>query len=205
MGIKLIENDLTNCETFQLNKSKKLPVPKDSETRASEVLAIVYTDILGPIHLEAVDRHRYAIDFVDSFNRYQRLFFSRTSDEAFLLCPTYLCPRGYSSFYQFFADIGQPSTLVCDGACEYVSNDKKQLRRQKSVRLEFSAPYTPQENEKAERNWRLAPQGLYVFLEQSGLEKEYWPNALNMASEIRYFCFHSGFQKTALEAGRNLI
>ena len=31
VGLKLSENDLTNCETCQLNKSKKLPVPKDSE------------------------------------------------------------------------------------------------------------------------------------------------------------------------------
>ena len=37
------------------------------------------------------------------------------------------------------------------------------------------------------------------LLEQSGLEKEYWPYALNMASEIKNFCFHSGIQKTPFE------
>ena len=36
--------------------------------------------------------------------------------------------------------------------------------------------------------------------EQSVLEKEYWPYALNMASEIKNFCFHSGIQKTPFEA-----
>ena len=38
------------------------------------------------------------------------------------------------------------------------------------------------------------------LLEQSGLEKEYWPYALNMASEIKNFCFHSGIRKTPFEA-----
>ena len=38
------------------------------------------------------------------------------------------------------------------------------------------------------------------LLEQSGLEKEYLPYALNMASEIKIFCFHSGIQKTPFEA-----
>ena len=47
--LKLSEHNLTNCETCQVNKSKKLPVPKDSGTRASEALEIVHTDILGPI------------------------------------------------------------------------------------------------------------------------------------------------------------
>ena len=69
VGLKLSEHNLTNCETCQLNKSKKLPVPKDSGTRASEALEIVHTDILGPIQPEAFDGHRYAIGFVDSFSR----------------------------------------------------------------------------------------------------------------------------------------
>ena len=73
VGLKLCEHNLTNCETCQLNKSKKLRVSKDSGTKASESLEIVHTDILGPIQPEAVDGHRYAIGFVDSFSRYQKL------------------------------------------------------------------------------------------------------------------------------------
>ena len=73
---------------------------------------------------------------------------------------------------QFFADIGQPETLVCDGAGEYVSNDIKQLCRQKGVRLEFSTLYTPQENRKVERIWgTITPMARYI-LEQSVLEKK---------------------------------
>ena len=73
--LKVNKHDLANCEICQLNKSKKLPVPRDSGTRASEVLEIVHSDILGPIQPEAVDGHRYAIGFVDSFSRYQKLSF----------------------------------------------------------------------------------------------------------------------------------
>ena len=114
VGLKVNEHDLANCEICQLNKSKKLQVPRDSGTRASEVLETVHTDILGPIQPEAVDGHRYAIGFVDSFSRYQKLYFLRTRDKAF------------EKVEQFFADIGQPGTLVCGGAGEYVSNDIKQ-------------------------------------------------------------------------------
>ena len=160
VGLKLREHNLTNCETYQLNKSKKLPLPKDSGTRASEALEIVHTDILGSIQPEAVDGHRYAIGFMDSFSRYQNLYFLRTRDEAF------------EKVEQFLADIGQSGTLVCDGAGEYVSNNIKQLCRQNGVRLEFSAPYTPQENVKVQRNWGTIIPMAKCLLEQSGLEKE---------------------------------
>ena len=75
IGLKISEHDLGNCETCQLNKSRRLPVPKDSGTRAKDVLEIVPTDILGPINPEAVDGHRYAIGFVDSFSRCQKAYF----------------------------------------------------------------------------------------------------------------------------------
>ena len=101
---------------------------------------------------------------------------------------------------QLFADIGQPGTLVCDGAGENVSNDIKQLCRRKGFRLEFLAPYTPQENENVERNWGTITPMARCLLEQACLDKEYWPYALNMATEIKIFCFHSGIQKTLFEA-----
>ena len=72
VGLKLSEHNSTHCETCQLNKSRKFPVPKDSGTRASEALEIVHTDIFGPIQEEAVDSHRYAVGFVYIFSGYQK-------------------------------------------------------------------------------------------------------------------------------------
>ena len=82
IGLKISEHDLGKCETCQLNRSRKLPVTKDSETRAKDVLEIVHTDILGLINPETVDGHRYAIGFADSFSRYQKVYFLKTRDDA---------------------------------------------------------------------------------------------------------------------------
>ena len=187
VGLKQSLTRLNKLWNVSAKKLKKLPVPNDSGTRASEALEIVHSDVLGPIQPDTVDDHKYAIGFVVSC-RYQNLYFLRSRDEAF------------EKVEQFFADIGQPGTIVCDGAGEYASNDIKQLCRQKGVKLEFSAPYTPQENGKVERNLGTFTPMFRCFLEQSGLEKEYWPYALNMASEIKNFCFHSSIQKTPFEA-----
>ena len=81
IGLKISERDLGNCKTYQLNKSRELPVQKDSGTRARDVIEIVHTDILGPINPETVDGHRYAIGFVDSFSRYQKVYFLKTRED----------------------------------------------------------------------------------------------------------------------------
>ena len=75
IGLRLNEHDVGNCNPCQSNKSNKPPIPKDSRKRAKNVLEIVHTDILGPINPEAVDGHRKAIGFVDSFSRYQKEHF----------------------------------------------------------------------------------------------------------------------------------
>ena len=49
--------------------------------------------------------------------------------------------------------MGEPGTLVCDGADHFSSNEIKQLFIKQGVKLELSAPYTPEENGKVERNW----------------------------------------------------
>ena len=121
-------------------KQRNFRYQKNSGKRASGVLECVHSGILGPISTEAVDGHRYAIGFVDSFSRYQKLYFLRSRDEAI------------EKVEQFFADKGQTRTSVCVGAEVYVSTDIKQLCRQKVVRLEFSASYAPQENGKVEKN-----------------------------------------------------
>ena len=91
-----------------------------------------HTDMLGHIAPEAVNGHKYAIGFVDSFSRYCRVYFMKSSDEIL------------ENFQQFCADVGQPLNLVSDGLKEFIANDFKKFVRLKGIRLENSAAYTPQ-------------------------------------------------------------
>ena len=53
IGHRISNHEVGNCETCQLNKSKKPPVPNDSGTRARNVLEIVHTDVFGLIDPKA--------------------------------------------------------------------------------------------------------------------------------------------------------
>ena len=83
------------CDICELIKAKKQPIANDCTTRAQTVLDIVHTDILGPVTPEALDGHKYAIGFVDSFSRYCRVYFMKSRDETL------------EKFQHFCADIGQ--------------------------------------------------------------------------------------------------
>ena len=138
-GMRISDSSVDVCEICELNKAMKQPIAKDCTTRAQAVLDIVHTDILGPITPEAVDSHKYAIGFVDSFSRFCSVYFMKSRDET------------VEKFQQFCAVVGQPLTLVSDGA--KLSNDIKKFARLKGISLENSAAHTPQENGKIEKLW----------------------------------------------------
>ena len=129
-GVKMSDSKIKCCEVCELNKSRKQPVPKDCMTKAKETLDIVHTDVLGKISPEFVDGHCYAIGFVDSFSRSSKVYFMKTIDEVL------------DKFKQLCADVGKPGRLVSDGG-EYNSIEFKRYLRNKRIRFENSASYTP--------------------------------------------------------------
>ena len=148
----------------------------------------MHTDILGPITPKAVDGHKYAIGFVDSFSRYCRVYFMKSRNETL------------EKFQKFCADVGQALTLVSDGAKEYISSDFKKFSRLKGIRLENSAAYTPQENGKIEKFWDVTVGTARCLGDQVSLEKQYWTYSLNMLFYLKNFCYHSAIKKTPHEA-----
>ena len=160
---------ILSVEKFELNKSKKQPVPKDCMTRAKETLDIVHTDVLRKISPEAVDGHCYAIGFVDSFSRFSKVYFMKTRDGVL------------DNFEQFCAYVGKPGTLVSDGGGEYISDEFKRYCRNQGIRFENSAPYTPQENGKIEKTWGISV-AMALCFSQRLIEKK-----------ILNVCFEHGF------------
>ena len=121
-----------------MNKSKKIHVAKDSETRTKDVLDFVRTDTLESINPEVVNGHRYAFSYLDSIRRYQKVYFLKTKDDAI------------EKVRHVFADIGKPGTLVCGDADEINLNQIKQLCIKQGLRIELSALFTSEENGKVE-------------------------------------------------------
>ena len=74
-------------------------------------------------------------------------------------------------FKQFRAAVRKPGTLVSDGGGEYISNVFKHYCRNQGVRFENSAPYTPEENGKVEKNWGISVAMVRCFLDNACMDK----------------------------------
>ena len=56
----------TNCNICSNEKAMRASIPKTWGTRTKTKLAIVHTDVFGPIQQELHEKVRYAVSFIDN-------------------------------------------------------------------------------------------------------------------------------------------
>jgi transposase InsO family protein len=186
-GMKVTQDDEQTCNPCVVQKAKRAPMKKTWGTRSQATLDIVHSDILGPLHEESIDGFRYAIGFIDSFSRYGTVYLMKTRDECF------------SKLQQFVADVGKPRTLATDGAKEYTSDQFNTFCREQGIRHELSAPYTPEENGKAERIWGTVVGMSRCMMDTAGTPKNFWSYALKAAFYLKNRCLHAALGATPFE------
>ena len=103
---------------------------------------------------------------------------------------------------KFLADIapyGNLERLRSDNGTEYTSNEFEKLMIINKIRHEYTAPYPPHQNGKAERSWRSIFKMTRCLLLESKLPKEFWNYAVRMSAHIRNRCFSKVIGMTPLE------
>lgn len=74
--------------------------------------------------------------------------------------------------------------LRCDNGTEYTSEKMKTYCRKKGIKLDYTVPYTPQQNGKAERLNRALLNKARALIIDSGLEKEMWSEAIRVTAYL---------------------
>ena len=70
------------CESFFQGKMTKLPFVGHGE-RATDLLALVHTDVCGPFDVPARGNYVYFITFTDDMSRYGYVFLMKHKSKAF--------------------------------------------------------------------------------------------------------------------------
>ena len=112
LRLKTIEHDVGNSEfpvyKCQMNNSEKFPKPKDSGTRAKDVLEIVHTDVLIVTGMElasqavlvtrerAIEKVKQFVAHLAKLGTSGRVHFEQDEAE---ICKTRLRTRVFSTFY----------------------------------------------------------------------------------------------------------
>lgn len=171
--VTLTGDDNFICEACQYGKQARLPFHKSTRgpTQAGD---IVYSDVCGPIEEPSVSRKRYFVLFKDGATGYRHVYFLKCKNEVLE------CFKKYNALVnnQFQHDV---RILHTDNGGEYVNNDFKNYLERKGIVHECTAPYTPQQNGRAERELRTIMESARSMLYAKDVPLNLWAEAVSCA------------------------
>lgn len=161
------------CEACQYGKQARRPFCKS--TRApTQPGEIVYSDVCGPIEELSVSGMKYFVLFKDGATSYRHVYFMKHKSEVFQ------CFLKYNAIVKnkFQRDL---HILHTDNGCEYVNKEFTSYLENKGITHERTAPYTPQQNGRAEREMRSIMETARTMLYAKNISLNMWAEAVNCA------------------------
>lgn len=178
------------CATCNLTKLTRT-VSREPFTKSSRRLARIHSDIWGPYRTCSLGGHIYFISLIDDHTRKSWL----------------ICLQSRKDLYKFVnewmkvveLDSGEKVTLFrCDNAKEYQKFE--QLVRSEGIQMEYTTPYTPEQNGVAERFNRTIVQMVRSMLTWAELPHTFWGEAAVTANYLRNLLPTSANDKSPEEA-----
>lgn len=176
-GLKLVECGIKSvCEVCCEGKMTRAPF-RPSESKSSAVGDLVHTDLCGPMEVSTPRGSRYFMTMLDDYSRYCVVYLLREKSE---------CAEKIAEYTSMMRNqFGRaPKVIRCDGGGEYSGNVLKKFLADNGILLQHTAPYSPQQNGKAERKNRSLGEMLRCLLVESGLDKRFWGEAVSTANYL---------------------
>ena len=80
-GIKFQEQDALQCESCFMGIQTKQSFSKKGGTQAKEMLALVHSDVCGPMTEKSISGYRYFLTFIDDKTRKTFVYFLKGKDK----------------------------------------------------------------------------------------------------------------------------
>ena len=168
------QHDGEKCVTCKYTKMTKIisRMPPLKATRRGER---TYSDYWGPYKVMNLQGSQYFLSFIDDYTRRSEVYFGPRSS---------LRENFYRYKAKFEAETGEKLALIrSDNAKEYHALKKDLLNE--GILMEFTDPYTPEQNGVAERMNRTLMQMVRAMQLWAGLPREFWGEALMVANYLR--------------------
>lgn len=180
------------CECCIAAKMTRKPFPKQSESRSSEVLELIHTDVCGPMQTATPGGNRYFMTMIDDYSKYTVLYLLKNkSDVAAKI-------KEYVKFVQTKFE-RTPKVIRSDRGGEYVNEELKKFLQSEGIKAQLTAPFTPQQNGCSERKNRYLVEMTRSMLIDSKLPNKYWGEAVNTANYLQNILPTAGETKTPHE------
>lgn len=182
----------TVCDCCMKSKMTRSPFPKKSNSKTESPLELVHTDICGKMPVKTIGGKEYVLTIIDDYSRYTVGYLLTHKSE------TVQCIKEYVAANQNrFGKL--PQTVRSDRGGEYMSNEYKAYLKMNGIAIQYTNPYTPQQNGVAERKNRHLVEMTRSLLLDAGLKSSYWGEAIMTAIYLQNRLPTSATGKTPYE------
>ena len=188
----------SKCDVCEVAKHRHISFPKelefDSDLRSFEQ---VYVDYVGPVEVPSLGDARYAITFADKSTGWMNVYTVERKNSFITCLRKYLRDvkaLGHKVKSCWGSDPNKPFNiwdsgdrikgLRSDRGGEFIGEDVLTFCKNAGIRQTFTGPYAPQQQGFSERRNGILFGMVRAMLLQSGLEKEFWAEAMNAAVHI---------------------
>nr|AAL58228.1 putative gag-pol polyprotein [Oryza sativa Japonica Group]ABF96256.1 retrotransposon protein, putative, unclassified [Oryza sativa Japonica Group] len=176
-GLPFITLKSDPCEGCVFGKQIRASFPHSRAWRASAPLELVHTDIVGKVPTISEGGNWYFITFIDDYTRMIWVYFLKEKSAALEI------------FKKFKAMVENQSNrkikvLRSDQGGEYISKEFEKYCENAGIRRQLTAGYSAQQNGVAERKNRTINDMANSMLQDKGMPKSFWAEAVNTAIYI---------------------
>ncbi|MCO5604284.1 hypothetical protein L7F22_058449 [Adiantum nelumboides] len=183
-GLPTVRSPTGVCEPCQLGKQHRVAFPKQASTRASAPLALVHTDLCGPLSTSSLSGLCYMLVLVDDFSRYTWVSFLKLKSEAFGSI------RDWKAIVEKEKD-PKVKSIRSDRGGEFLSENFARWCKSEGIRRQLTTPYTPSQNGVVERKNSTIMEMARAMLAHASLPRSYWAKACNTAEKRQKLDFKS--------------
>lgn len=174
-GLKVNNSDKTEfvCEACAYGKQCRFPFHKSvrGELQPGD---LVYSDVCGPMSHTSIQGMRYFLLFKDAASSYRHVYFIKHKSDVMEIFKKY--NSMIKNKYMHSVRI-----LHTDNGREYVNKTFKDYLSKEGIVHECTAPYTPEQNGRAERENRTIVESARSMLYARDVSLDLWAEAVNCA------------------------
>jgi hypothetical protein len=170
-------HDVEQCTICIQAKQHIEPFPKEAQRTFTEIGDMTFTDVWGPARTTGIRGERYFITFTDGAKRHRKVVMMKKKSEV----ETHI--MNYTEFIA--TQFGKRcKAFRFDRGGEYISEELRKKLEAKGIKVEMTAPYSPQQNGVSERLNRTILERARAMLVAHSLPHFLWPEAVSYATYI---------------------
>lgn len=177
-GIELSKTDVFFCEACQFGKAHRLKFSKHEEYHQRKPGEYIHSDVCGPFP-ESRAGLKYFITFIDDASNYRQVYFLKHKSDTI--------ERFREFNNQLENKFGKSiKVLKVDDGREYCNDNMYRYMKVKGIQMDNTAPYTPEQNGKAERERenRTIVESVRTMLHAKNLPDSFWVEAVSTSIYI---------------------